>query len=334
MSKKNNLSHDAIIKQSWGAYNQWCEQWRRHAKAASKVKNITTFADFANAGIGKPLVLVANGYSFEENLETLKANRHKVDILACDKTIGHLIENGIIPDYCLVCDANVSFEKYLKPYVDKIQDIVLFANVCANPKWFKLGWKSVCFFVNEDSISSHVEFSKLSGCNQFIPAATNVSNCMVVLATQSTNKGRRNLFGYDKYLLVGFDYSWRKDGKYYSFSDDGDGKKSYMKHAYVLLRDGTPAYSSSNLIFSAKWVEDYIRNFRLPVVCCSEKTILNSVPTKDLSQQMGYNYQREDSIKVRAYIEMRDTLAQNLKNVENKLMKIGTDHWSSFQNSI
>lgn len=334
MSKQNNLSKDAIVNQSWGAYNQWCEQWREHASAAKKVVNKTTFDDFSNVGIGKPLVLVANGYSFEENIETLKANRHKVDIMACDKTIGHLIENGIVPDYCLVCDANVSFEKYLEPYLDKIQDIVLFSNVCANPKWFEMNWKSVCFFVNEDAIKSQVEFSELSGCNQFIPAATNVSNCMVVISTQSSNKGRRNLFGYDKYLLIGFDYSWRQDGKYYAFNETGNGKQFYMKHAFVLLRDGTPAYSSSNLIFSAKWVEDYIRNFKLPVVCCSEKTILNTVPTKDLSQQMDYSFQREDSIKVRAYLEMRETLAQNLKNIENKLMQIGNDHWSHFQNSI
>lgn len=332
--KKGNLSKEQIVSQSEGAYNQWCELWRANAKATQKVKNRTEFKHLEHTGVGKALILVGNGYSLEENIEQLKSERENVDIMVCDKALGHLLDNGIVPDYCFVADARVSYEKYLEPYKDKLQDIVLLSTVTANPQWFLAKWKTVCFFVNEDVINSHLEFSKISGVNHFIPAATNVSNAMVVVATQSNNKARRNLLGYDKYVLIGYDYSWRADGHYYAFDKDGGGKANYMRHAFVVLRDGTIAYSSNNLIFSAKWLEDYIKNFRLPVVLGTDKTILNTVPTKDFSQQLKYSYRKEDSITVRAYLELRDTLAQNLKNIENKLNNIGNDHWLNFQNSI
>lgn len=332
---KNALSKNEIVQQSQGAMNQWGELWRKNIVENKKVTNRSSFKDFENMGVGKVMLLVGNGYSFEENIDVIKKYRNNIDILCCDKTLGHLIENDIIPDFCMVCDAQVSFEKYLEPYVDKIGDIVLFATVTANPKWLKQNWKSVCQYVNQDAIHSEKEFGPLSGIkNDCIPAATNVSNAMVVLCAQAKNTNRANRFGYDKYVLIGFDYSWRRDGKYYSFNERGDGKANYMRHAYVLMRDGTSAYSSNNLIFSAKWLQDYVVNFKLPVVNGTDKTILNGVPTKDLSQQLKYQHKVEDGITVRAMIDLRDTLAQNLKNVENKLNEIGADHWLSYRNSI
>lgn len=92
-------------------------------------------SDLEFSGIGKAILLVANGYSLEENMHTIKENKDKVDIICCDKTLGHLINNGIEPTYCLVCDANVDYEKYLKPFEDKLKNTILLINVCANPLW-------------------------------------------------------------------------------------------------------------------------------------------------------------------------------------------------------
>lgn len=335
MSKKNNLSKNDVVMQSQNALNQWGDLWRKNIEENKKITNRSNFKDFENVGIGRALLLVANGYSFEENIETIKKYQHKVDILCCDKTLGHLLDNDIVPQYCLVADAVVSYEKYLEPYKDRLQDTVLFSPCTANPKWLKENWKSVCQYVNIDAIQTEKEFGELSGIkNDRVPAATNVSNAMVVLCTQSDNTKRANRFAYDKYVLIGFDYSWRVDGKYYAFNETGDGKVNYMKHAYVILRDGSTAYSSNNLIFSAKWLDDYIRNFGLPVVNGSNKTLLNAPPTKDLSQQLDYEHKVHDGITARAMIELRETLAQNLKNIENKLKNIGAEHWSAYQNSI
>src|SRR3990167_1437308 len=285
---------DAIRKQSESAYKQWAVQWREQAKTHSKYP-MKSWEEFHNAGIGRAVVAAANGYSLEKEMPTLIENKDRVDILCCDKSLGHLIKNGIRPTYCMVCDANVDYEKYLKPYENELQDTILFMNVCGNPKWTENGnWKDRIFFVNMDVLGSEKEFMALSGCKNVMPAGTNVSNAMIVLLTQCDNEvGRKNFFGYDKILLVGFDYSWevelyavsnregdevglfksmneaceyiansedKKDlfiemrgGSYYAYDRDGGGKANYMRHVYTRNFAGKYCCTSTNLAFSAVW---------------------------------------------------------------------------------
>ena len=85
-----------VVRQSRTAYNQWAPQWREHAKRHSKFK-MKDILEFQNTGIGKACLVIANGYSFEKNIETIRANQANVDILCVDKCLVHCIENGIIP---------------------------------------------------------------------------------------------------------------------------------------------------------------------------------------------------------------------------------------------
>lgn len=328
------LKKDQIIEQSWAAYNQWCEQWRDHAKQHSEFKQYD-FADFQNIGVGKALLLCANGYSLEENIEVIKEHQDNVDIMACDKTLGNLLDNGITPEFCMVCDANVDYEKYCEPWKDKLQDTVLFVNVCANPKWTKNPkWKKIVFFVNQDSIKSEVEFSNISGCTNFIPAATNVSGAMLVLATQCNNKARNNYFGYDKILLIGFDYSWRSSGKYYAFDKDASGKASYMKHILTVDRSGGFCYTSHNLDFSSKWLRDYIKTFQCQVVLCSPHTILEGAPIENIETALQYKYKPEDSKRVRSLVKQLNEAQLKANQLRDNLVMIGKDHWLNYKYSI
>lgn len=329
------MDSNAIVQQSKSAYNQWCGLWRDHAKRHAVFAPFKPLSDFVNSGVGKACLVVANGYSLEENIETIKKHQDKVDILCCDKTLGHLIENGIIPTFCLVCDAQVNYENYMEPWKDKLQDTVLFMNVCANPKWsFNGNWKDKYFFVNHDSIKSEIEFSGLSGCQNMIPAGTNVSNAMVVFLTQSDNTGRRNFFGYDKILLIGFDYSWRFGKKYYAFDETGNGKSNYMRHLYVNNLSGSPAYTSTNLAFSAQWLEKYIGSFKLPVVQCSRETILHTQYVGELEAQMQYNYRREDAEFVAREMKKQSRLTKELEQIQKRLMSIGEDHYYKFLSTV
>jgi len=328
-----NLSTDQIIEQSKAAYNQWKDQWRDHAKQHKAMKIEKTFMDYANIGVGRALLIVGNGHSLEEEIETIKKYQHNIDIMVCDKAMGHLFDHDIVPTYVVVCDANVSYEKYCKPWEDRLWQSHLFINACGNPEWTKQEWRSKLIFVNMDSIKSEKEFSELSGSQNFIPAATNVSNQMAVLATQSTNKGRNNWMGYDKIVLIGFDYCWEED-KYYAFNATGDGKNNYMRHAHCMTRDFRPVYSSSNLIFSAKWLDDYIGGFKLPFVVGTKKTLLRSCPSKDLEMQLKYRYSEEDRARVMGLSELRMKLSSDLRAVENELNNIGLQHLEAFKNSI
>ena len=327
------MDTNAIRAQSEAAYNQWCVQWREHAKINSQYE-MKPLSDLENTGVGKAILCVANGYSFEENIETIKKYQHNVDILACDKTMGNLIDHGIIPKYVMVCDANVNYEKYMKPWKDKLQDTILLSNVCGSVDWPANGnWKEKYFFINQDILESEKEFSAISGCKNFIVAGTNVSNAMVVMLTQCDNSRPANFFGYDKILLIGYDYSWRFGKKYYSFDENGGNKANYMRHQYIKTASGEFAYTSNNLAFSAQWFETYVKTFNLPVIQCTPHSVL-TLKTGDLAEQMQYKYKPEDAENY------RKTLA-SLKQVESirhiltqQLNTIKKDHFRSFLSSV
>jgi hypothetical protein len=325
------MNHEQIVQQSKSAYKQWAPQWRLHAEQ-HKTFDMKPFEDFRNSGIGKAVLLVANGYSFEENLDVIKKNQKNVDIFACDKTLGHLLTNGITPKYCIVCDANVSYEKYLKPYEGMLQNTILFQNVCGNPLWTKNGnWKDRYFYINKDVLGSEKEFSQISGCQNFVTAGTNVSNMMVVLLSQSDNDRKQNLFAYDKMLLIGFDYSWKDGGKYYAFDDDGGGKKYYMRHVYGLSSSGKMLYTSNNLNSSASWLNLYVQAYKPNVIQCSPDSLYSFGLTGNLDDQMKYSYKPGDSSLVRSLVNERRSIEEKLFKIDNRLKNIAKDHWIQSQ---
>jgi len=327
------MNSEAIVQQSKAAMKQWADQWRKHAAIHSQYKQ-TTFEEFENIGVGRAVLCVANGYSFEEEIETIREHQGNVDIMACDKTLGHLLDHGITPEYVMVCDANVDAERYLDKWKDKLQDTILFINVCANPKWSERGnWKNIVFFTNRDVIDSHLEFGKLSGCPNSIPAGTNVSNAMVILLTQCDNEGRRNVFGYDKILLIGFDYSWKAGGKYYAFDESGDGKADYMRHSYAVAPNGDFLYTSGNLSFSMDWLKIYVKTFSLPVIQCSPSSILSFTgKASKLGEQMSYSFKPEDRGPVRSAVKELRSIKLREQELTNKINKIGRDHfWASYR---
>lgn len=328
------MNESVLIKQSKSAYNQWASQWREYASRHSFFKQ-KSLSELQNSGVGKAILCVANGYSLEEQMETIKANWKNVDIICCDKTLGHLLDNGIEPTYCLVCDANVDFEKYMEKWKDRLSNTILLMNVCANPKWSHNGnWKDKYFFINKDVIDSHLEFSKLSGCPNFIPAGTNVSNAMIIIITQCDNDGKKNFFGYDKILLIGFDYSWKLGGKYYAYDETGNGKADYMCHSYFNSPSGSFCYTSGNLAFSKDWIAKYIAAFNLPVVQCAKDSLLQLKINSDLGYQMSYRYKTEDSFEVKSLVKDHEKLQRKLLETRTKLDHIARDHINAVFQSI
>lgn len=330
----SNPTSKEVIAQSKNAMKQWGDQWKKHAEIHGKFEQ-PSFNKLINSGVGKAIVLCANGYSLEQNIEVLKENKENVDIMCCDKSLGPLIENGIIPKYCLVCDANVSYEKYLKPYEEHTEKIILLMNVCANPEWtVGKSWKNIYFFLNQDAIQSEKIFGPLSKCPNMIPAGTNVSNAMIVTATQSSNKGRNNWLGYDKIILLGFDYCWTPKGNYYAFDHEAEGKRFYMKHVCMLDTEDNYVYTSNNLLFSARWGATYIKNFLLPVVNCSDHTILHGIVNRTLESQITYTYKRKDRERVLHLTKKLSHCKQELDTIKTELDTIAKDHWTSFKKSI
>ncbi len=323
-----DLKDQDILAQSKIAYNQWAKQWREHAKHHSRFQMKDMLA-LQNIGVGKACLVIANGYSFEKNLETIKKHQHNVDILCVDKCLANCIEHGIIPTYTLVCDANVSFEKYMQPVAEKLGKTTLLMNVCGNPAWSGSGnWKEIYFFVNKDSLHSEREFAEISGCDNLIVAGTNVSNAAIVALTQCDERGRRNFFGYDKLLMIGFDYCWGNES-YYAFNRDGGGKRHYMKTVYGFTVGGETCFSSPNLLFSAKWIEKYIGFYKVPAIQCSKDSLVRGYKVADLAEQMQYRYKPEDAKAVIDLLNYRRQREAEIVRINEQIHGIGREHYKA-----
>lgn len=329
MAKLNNLN---TRKQSESVLEQHGDLWRKNATIHRQFAPFKSLTDFQNSGVGRALVIVANGASFEEHIESLKEHWQSVDILCCDKTLGHLLNHGIKPTYCLIADAKVNYKLYMEPWKDQLSKTILFMNITANPEWSQNGnWREKYFFVNFDVLRSEREFSALAGgCQNQIAAATNVSNAMVVFATQSDNKQRRNFFGYDKIMLLGFDYSWKPGGSYYAFDKTGRGKYNYMRHVYAVNRNGDMIYTSANLLFSAKWLENYMQIFKLPIVNCSPDGVLGKVKTRLLAEQLPYSFRPAHRDIVKSDMKRREELVREVSKIEQRLVGLGEQHWKNY----
>lgn len=318
-------AHEVLL-QSRAAYAQWAPQWRAHAKEHTKYP-MKPLADFQNSGVGRAALLIANGYSLEENLQTVVENQGNVDIFCVDKALAHLVKAGVKVKGCLVMDANVPTAKYLEPIKDQLSEIILFANVCANPKWAELGnWKDRYFIVNRDVCQYEKEFQALSGCPNLQPAGTNVSNGLVILLSQSEGSGPGNFFGYDKVLLLGFDYCWDDDG-YYAFDRTGGGKTHYMRMIYTRDLRGELVYTSGNLMNSCRWMDLYIRGAGMNIFQTSRRSLLQARGVRDLKEQMAYLYRPEDSQEVVNLLQYRRDLEEAIKRTTDRVFAIGRDHY-------
>lgn len=270
------LTSDEVQQQSMNAWKQWRIQWIKNAKINKNLKT-DSFSNLLGIGKGKKLLQIANGYSLALNLDEIKKHINDYDIYCCDKTFGYLIKNGIYPKYCHVADANVKFDEWGKGFDSS--KTILISNIAAAPQW-GLEWKGKkYYYTNWDNIGTAQVLGKAGNCFDVIPASSNVSNSQIVFSTQ--------VIGYDKQLLVGFDYSWQDDGKYYATGNVD--KQYYMNHASVNTIWGDIAFSSTNLIFSCRWLMSYISKFKKSVIInCSERGILNTFLSMSLKKGLVY----------------------------------------------
>lgn len=256
------LNGQDIERQSRAAWKQWRPLWIKNCKINRELKT-RSFSELLGKGKGKTLVQVAMGHSVTENISTLIKNRDKFDIYCCDKAFGYLMDRGITPDYCHVADAQVSDEWHKGRDTSKT---ILISNISANPVW-PMEWKGkVYFYTNWDNIGTAAILGKIGNCFEVIPAASNVSNAQLVFASQVLN--------YDRQLMIGYDYSWTDDGCYYA--GNNSDKRFYMHHATVITPYGKIAKTSTNLVFSCKWMMQFLTKFPNELIInCSQQGLFD-----------------------------------------------------------
>lgn len=287
------LNYSEVKRQSEAVYSQFGEsKWIPAAKENATLARMDA-NDLKNIGLGKTLVCAAMGESTEEQFELLKKYRERFDLVVNDKMFGEFVKRGVRPDYVLVADTNIPF-RWIEPYIEQTAGVKLVSTLYANPEWTK-AWKGPrYFYACEDSINSERVFLPIFN-NQvrLVPASSNVSNAMCVFFLGANNTANINWAGYDQYLLVGYDYSWRpraasagiKTGKYYAWNDP-EPKRFYMNHRTLLDMWGNWVHTSENLLFSAKWLVSYLHAFKPPVVNCSGRGLLDVPFRGDLEKHL------------------------------------------------
>lgn len=270
------LSPEEIYKQSTSVFGQFGEsKWIPFAKENVKLEHRPT-EELRNIGIGRHMLLAAQGASLEEKADIIKKYRDRVVITTNDKCFGPLLEHGVKADFVMLCDCNILF-KHIEPYIEDTKNVALLSTPYANPEWTR-AWKGPrYFYVNKDAIQSEQIFIKIFGKDmRIVPAGSNVSNAMLIFWTGSDERQNINWGGFEKYILVGYDYSWRRKqdgGNYYAWNDP-EPKRYYMQHRTAIDPYNNVVFSSENLIFSAKWMESYITSYGLPVVNASGRGLL------------------------------------------------------------
>lgn len=279
------LSYKEVKNQSNTVFNQFGEsKWIPHAKENSKLER-RPIKELRDIGVGRCIVLAAMGESTEANFDEIKRFRNKFDLAVNDKLFGYFVNRGVIPDFVFLSDASIPF-KWIEKHIAKTKGVRLIATPYANTEWTKAWLGPRYFYVNADIIGSEKHFLPLFPETQVIPASSNVSNSMVCFFTGVTNGPAENRGGYEKYILTGYDYSWRpskksiglessvKTGKYYAF-EETEPKRFYMNHRTLRDINGDWVHTSENLYFSARWMHHYVMNFRLPLVNCSGRGLLD-----------------------------------------------------------
>jgi len=273
------LTGEQVKKQSEGAFSQWGPTWEKNAKLNGetfKAKGKSNFSIFGH-GVGRHLICVAYGASLEDEVDKLKVKNPSVDIACVDKAFGYLLDHDVKPKFVFLADAGISYEENCEPWLDQTKDMSLILNVCANPEWAKNWRGNVFFVVNEDNIKTQDIYSPLSGVNELVKASSNVGNSVIVYANSYLH--------YDTYTMVGYDFAWGEDDNYYCNKDTD--KRWYMNHNQVLQPTGELVYTSNNLMFSVRWLSDYINVEIAPrkrKVYKTTKKGLLSVPIRNLDK--------------------------------------------------
>jgi hypothetical protein len=324
------MQREEVLLQSQRAYDQWKSLWQYNSSTVKNSPNKVPMSALRNQGLGKQLVIVSMGGSFEKQVDVLKKYQHLVDIMAVDKAFVPLMERGIRPDFVLIADAQTSFPCYLEPFLKESKDIILLSNVNAQPDWH-MNWKGIkTFYVNKDNIESEKEFSAISGIQDQIHAGSNVSNAALIYANSVLN--------YDKYVLLGFDFCWDVGGKFYSFSKGTEklGNKSVaLNNMRVLDRKYDMVNCSENLWFSARWLDMYIRTECFSKVVNASDGILEVPPVVSLEKHLAgikqYKRNLTDSetqslAKITHTINSKQTFEQALQILNSKDMQVMGGH--------
>lgn len=110
--------------------------------ASANNKTAYKLSDLENKFIGQTALIAGAGPSLNDNIEKIKANRHKFVIFAVNKSVKYLVENGVIPDFAVCLDAG-NMEKTLDVADEFISKMNCIADIRTDKTVFQKPFKKI-----------------------------------------------------------------------------------------------------------------------------------------------------------------------------------------------
>ncbi len=178
--------------------------------------------------------IIGAGPSLNKNIEELKLipKNSRGYIMCVDASLSILIDNDIIPDYCMTIDAS---DKILDMISDIDTSNITLLSSCSANKNIVENWKGDRYFFNLKS--SYIDFdNKIYKASQIRKATNNIKNGNIIEGndyellfdgilndvmtggnvTSTALSFAITKMNAQKVIFVGLDFSWKKDENFYA----------------------------------------------------------------------------------------------------------------------
>jgi hypothetical protein len=230
----------------------------REANEKRWMKNICTNKRHYIQGnpLPKGLVtyLVCAGPSLDKNIQELKTMGERGVIVCIDANLEHLLENGIVPEYCVSIDASNKIWDMMKGIIKQTKDITLVCNSAANPIVVRK-WKGPKFFFNSPHPRFGTKSDEYYSLSRYIVAKKDIKkgselkfgkNYNVVFpgvlmelpcggnVTTTAHMFCLTCMRATSIVFVGADFSWEDSSHFYAGSKHGDNTKARTLNEPIL----------------------------------------------------------------------------------------------------
>jgi hypothetical protein len=233
--------------------------WIEHARQNRKRVKTEGWAasDLLDAGVGKTAVIIGAAPSVRSKVSDLRFLQRDSGFLlySVSSGLGFLLDNGIIPDYCMVMDADPTIARFFETVDERAKDVTLIASVCTDPKIVEkwpgpVKWIAVYSSIKALDRKYRKWYSPVNGCGIMFPALCSQYNTAVAAAYRIS--GSRIL------IFVGNDLSFPdgKDSRYYA--DRNDIKDGWLRMPHPDIY-GNKVYTTYNFMTLKLACEDYLQ---------------------------------------------------------------------------
>ena len=172
----------------------------------------------------KPVLLVGNGPSLDDDLSLINANRGKFIVASCGTAIAPLIKAGIRPDIHFEMERSPALYELLEPWISEqvSNNTVLFALNTVAPKLVSAFKHSYLFSKANDLGTRVIQTANKGGVEALYFSNPTVTN----LATSALVS-----LGCRQILMVGCDYGYKDPNRHHASGSDYYKPGSMIAHA-------------------------------------------------------------------------------------------------------